>query len=278
MTGYLKRHGIQNPRFTSEILISNVLNIERIQIYASHDNPVNDEELDRLRELSKRIAGGEPLQLVVGDSHFLSYVFKVEPGVFIPRPETEVLVEVTVNLLEKNNVEPEMILDIGTGTGVIAISLLHRYKAANAMGVDISIRATALASENARLLNIEDRIRFIESDLFENIDENKQFDLIVSNPPYIPSVDIPGLDPVVRDFDPHAALDGGKDGFATIRNILKTAPSYLKPGGLITMEIGINQAGETSRIFNEAGLVNVEAFRDLSGVERIVTGWKEKRH
>lgn len=277
MTAYLERHNVEQPRLASEIIISKTLGIDRIKIYAHFDRPVTDDELDAIRIKGKRLAGGEPLQLVVGDTQFLSYVFSVEPGVFIPRPETEILVEVaSEHLKSQTDPSPEKILDLCTGSGVVAISLLKLFPGITAAASDISPKAAELTRKNAQSLGVEDRLEVHSGDLFEPVTPGTLFDAIVSNPPYILSADIISTPAVVKDFDPLPSLDGGADGLDVVRRIIEGVRNYLKPGGLLALEIGFGQAEETLGLMAAGGLTNCKATKDLAGIERIVSGCLQK--
>ncbi|MBU0767434.1 peptide chain release factor N(5)-glutamine methyltransferase, partial [Patescibacteria group bacterium] len=234
------------------------------------------ETLDGIRELSKRIAAGEPLQLVVGNTQFFGRAFAVRRGVFIPRPETETLVEVVVDSVRNRLAgAPEIhFADIGTGTGAVAVTLLLEIKTSAAAATDTSPAAAALARENAAALGAGERITVLEGDLFQPLC-GELFDCVVSNPPYVRRGDIPKLDGVVRDYDPAAALDGGEDGLDFVRAIATGAADRLKSGGLLAMEIGIGQAEAAKEILRENGYERAETKRDLQGVERVITGWKK---
>ena len=277
MTAYLERHAVEQPRLASEIIIAKSLGINRIDIYACFDRPVSDGELDSIRIKGRRLAEGEPLQLVVGDAHFLSYIFRVEPGVFIPRPETEILVETADEYLKsRTEPPPEQILDLCTGSGVVAISLLKLIPEISAEAVDISEKATQLATENAASLGVSERFTAYTGDLFTVLKPGTLYDAILANPPYISTCDIAATPAVVRNHDPHASLDGGKDGLDTVRLIIGGAPQFLKSGGLLALEIGIGQADETLRLMRDGGFSDCKSVKDLAGIERIISGCLEK--
>jgi release factor glutamine methyltransferase len=278
LTEYLERHGVENPRLCSEILISNALEIPRIDVYTKYDRPMKDSDLAGIRALGRRLIGGEPLQLITGDTQFFSFNFKTAPGVFIPRPETEILVETTARALEKTNQKTPRILDLCAGSGVIAVSILKIVPEATAVAVDISKKSFDLTSENALRLGVESRIECLIGDLYKPLPPGTTFDAIVSNPPYIPSSDIGSLSPTVRDFDPRESLDGGPDGLDTIRRILQNAPDNLREGGFIAFEIGISQSEKALLLARDAGFTDCTVIRDLGGIERVITGCKEKKH
>jgi len=278
MTEFLGRHGVDQPRLASEIITAHALGINRIDIYTRHDLPLKDYELDSIRELGKRLAGGEALQLVVGDCQFFSLFFKVRKGVFIPRPETETLVEAAVRALKNRDPEqPPAILDLCTGTGVVAISLLQFIPGARGAAVDVSPLAVELATENAGNLGVSDRLDLYAGDLFEPLPAGSLFDAITANPPYIPTHDILRIEPVVKDNDPNAALDGGPEGQDVIKRIIEQAPEYLAPGGFLALEVGAGQAPATETLFSHGGFCGTGIHPDLSGIERVVMGWKSRK-
>jgi release factor glutamine methyltransferase len=280
LTGHLSKSGVESPRIAAEILLSHVLGMDRIGIYSRYDEPVSRDRLDEVNALSRRLVAGEPLQLVVGNTQFMSYVFEVERGALIPRPETEVLVEKTVAHLEAAGMNRAPLLcDIGAGAGVIAISLLKLLPSAHAVATDPSALAAALTQRNAERLGVADRIQIVQAPYFGAADSpaSGPFDAVISNPPYIRTGDIAGLDPVVRDYDPHTALDGGPDGFAVIREIIRLAPEHLAPGGMLGLEVGMGQAGETAEIMRAADFSDITVHRDLADIERCVFGRLQAR-
>ncbi|MFA6448961.1 MAG: peptide chain release factor N(5)-glutamine methyltransferase [bacterium] len=278
MAAYLERHNVEQPRLASEILVSKTLGIRRMDIYTRFDRPVTELELDAIRIRGKRLAGGEPLQLIVGDAQFLSYLFKVARGVFIPRPETEILVDIAAQFLKSlpQQESPTGFLDLCAGTGVVSLSLLKLTPNAIGIATDISENAVALALENARLLGVNERYNCTLGDLFETLDTEMRFDAVISNPPYIPASDIESLPEIVKNYDPRAALDGGPDGLDIVRRIIEQAPAFLKPGGMLALEIGIGQSGETIELMSAAGFESCKAEKDLSGIERVISGCLEK--
>ena len=277
LTEFLSRHGVEEPRLASEIVTAHALGMKRIDIYTKFDQPLTAEELDAVRKLGKRLAAGEALQLVVGDAQFFSYFFAVRQGVFIPRPETETLVDTAARFMKNRGEDaaPPTLLDLCTGSGVIAVTMLKFLPYATAVATEISPAAVDLARENAEKLGVTDRIEVLEGNLFEPLAPGAVFDAITANPPYIPTHDILRVEPVVKDNDPNAALDGGSDGLDVIRRIAAGAPARLAPGGFIALEVGAGQAGDVETILKGEGFARTEMRRDLSGIERVVTGWME---
>ncbi len=275
MTSYLERHSIEQPRLASEILVSKTLGLSRIEIYTHFDRPVSETELDAIRIKGRRLAEGEPLQLIVEDTQFLSYIFRVRRGVFIPRPETEILVDTAAQRLKPLEKSDISVLDLCTGSGVIAISLLKLIPQATAAATDISEDALALASENARLLGVSDRFSSLRGDLFSPVPPGTRFDAVLSNPPYITSREMESLPNIVKEYDPRAALDGGPDGLDIVRRIVDQAPDHLKPGGFLAIEIGAGQSRNVMNLMHERGLTNCRAEQDFNGIERVITGCHE---
>jgi release factor glutamine methyltransferase len=259
-TGYFEKKGIPNPRLDAELLLAHVLKCPRINLYVDHEKTVSERDLAKFRELIERRAQREPLQYIVGETEFWGLKFKVTPDVLIPRPETELLVEEALKYPEA-----KQILDIGTGSGCIAIALAKNLPAATIVATDLSKEALSVAKENAETHAVADRIEFVASDIapwlfFET--QEKKFDLIISNPPYVPSLDLDLLQPEVSKFEPRPALDGGKTGLSTVEKILHEAPDFLGRHGLLLMEIGEGQADAL-----RPRLTTV--LKDYNGIERI---------
>lgn len=239
-TGYFSRKGIDQPRANAEVLLAHTLRLERIQLYLRHDQPLSPVELARYRELVQRRAAREPTQYITGKQEFWSLELEVTPAVLIPRPETEVLVETALEVLGS---EPARILDLGTGSGAIAIAIAHECPNVQVVATDCSAGALAVAARNVRKHKLEDRIALAAMAFFDAFTPRlPPFDLIVSNPPYIGENEFPDLAPEVSRFEPSTALlGGGAEGLDTIRRILTNIPDYLKPGGTLLFEIGQGQ-------------------------------------
>lgn len=228
---------------------------------------------ERYFEMVKRRAERIPLQHIVGYADFMSLRFRVNDNVLIPRFDTEVLVEETL----KHVHDGMKILDMCTGSGCILISLLKYSNDCYGMGADISDKALDVAMENAiNLLNDKEGVQFdfVRSDLFTSIDRSEKFDIIVSNPPYIQTGVIDSLESEVKDHDPLLALDGGRDGLDFYRRIVSDAGSYLNPGGVLLFEIGYDEADDVTKLLNEAGYIDTKVIKDLSGLNRVVLGYK----
>jgi len=261
--GYFKSAGIPQPRLEAEILLAHTLNVDRLHLYLSPDKPLTPEERTRYRALIKARRTGVPLQHLIGEVNFFGLRFKVSRDALIPRPETEELLERTLKLAPRDR--DIRCLDLGTGTGVLAICLARYLPRAAVTAVDISPEALSLAEENAGLNGVEDRIAFIKSDWFSRLDG--EYDLIVSNPPYVPSKDLERLAREVRDHEPRRALDGGADGLKDISAIVTGARAHLRSGGYLLLEIGDGQGGKIEGMIQGIGL-DVRIEPDLAGKER----------
>ena len=266
---FLTKKGVDSPRLQVELLLSQILKVPRMKLYLAFDRVLKPEELDALRELIKRRGNREPLQHIVGSTSFCGLEIKVSPDVLIPRPETEILAERGWKYLSSISPAPTA-LDFGTGSGCIAIALASHSPEARIVAVDVSENALKVAQENAAKNNVADRIEFLHSNGFEKISATQQFDLIVSNPPYIASAEITTLQPEVRDFDPRLALDGGTTGLDFYTRLAKEAPAHLKPGGKIMIEYGDDQAAEIQKLF-EVRQWTIDAIeRDYTNRERFL--------
>jgi release factor glutamine methyltransferase len=237
-TNFLQQKGSESPRLDSEVLLAQALGCKRIDLYTRHTEEAPEQGRQRFRELIRQRIEGCPVAYLVGRKEFFSLEFEVNRSVLIPRPDTECVV-VECLRLAKDVAEPT-ILDIGTGTGCLAVAVAKHHKTARVTAVDINPEALAVASRNAAKHGVVERIRFLQGDLFAPI-SGERFDFILSNPPYIPHDDIAKLPPGVRDYEPHQALDGGADGFAVFNRLITDAPAHLKPGGYLLIEIGSPQ-------------------------------------
>lgn len=262
-TVYLQKHGVESPRLNAELLLAHVLAKKRIDLYLEFDRPLGDRELDPMRLLMKRRATGEPLQHLLGTVEFHGRTFLCDRRALIPRPETEHLVELLLALPEK----PGRILDAGTGSGVIALTLAAEWPEAEVDALDLSPEALALATENADRLGLAERVRLIQSDLLAGV--SGPYGLIVANLPYIPAGEIAGLSREVR-ADPVSALDGGPDGAEVIRVLLDQARGNLSPGGMVALEIGAGQAEMLMEHLRLLGYTHVRPASDYAGINRFL--------
>jgi release factor glutamine methyltransferase len=272
---YLEGKGVESARLNAERLLADVLGLSRIDLYVQHDRPVLGAELDRYRGYVKRRAAGEPLQAILGETEFLSRAFKVAPGVFIPRPETELLVEEATALLapDDRRLLAPVAVEIGCGTGVIAVSLALAVPRLTLWATDVNPAAVEVTTRNARRHGVEARVTVLRGSRFDPLPGHLggRVDLLVSNPPYVRSGDIAGLDREVAEHDPHTALDGGADGLDFYRALAAGFGDWLRPGGAIALEIGDDQADEVCAILAASGAVEAEVRKDYADRDRIVT-------
>jgi len=266
-TGRFKERGIDSPRLEAEILLACALGIRRIDLYVRHDQIVDDAGRARFRDMVRRRQEGCPTAHIVGKKEFYSLDFAVSPATLIPRPDTELLVDEALRLA-KPLMEP-LIADIGTGTGCVAVALAHRLPKARIVAVDISPEALETARGNATRLGVADLVDFRLGDLLAPL-AGLRPDLIVSNPPYIPTNDIAGLDPGVRDHEPALALDGGPDGLRVIERLAEQALSLLAPGGRLLVEIGAGQEDGARGVLTRAGFTVESVRKDGGGHPRVV--------
>jgi release factor glutamine methyltransferase len=263
--GYLAEKGVENARLEAEWLLSAALGLDRVGLYVNFEKPLSPDELASIRGMVGRRAKREPLQYILGNQEFMGLEFRVTPGVLIPRNDTETLVQEAMNRAGT----AKRVLDIGAGSGCIAVALAKLLPLAEVVAVDSSGAALVVARENAEHNGVT--VRFVSGSLFEPFIGNR-FDLIVSNPPYIPTAELAGLQPEVSQFEPKGALDGGPDGLDYYRLIVPAAPEYLTPGGWLMVEVGVGQAGPVQELFAHAGFREIFTARDLGGIERVVGG------
>ena len=267
---FLQQKGVESPRLQIELILAHVLNVPRLRLYLSFERELSTAEMDRAREMVKRRAAREPLQHILGSASFCGLEMKCSRAALVPRPETELLAERAWQFLSTLNPPPSTALDLGTGTGCIAISLAVKAPAAHIDAVDVSADALALARENAAQHVVADRLTFHQGNAFAALPTAARFDLIVSNPPYIASEEIATLPDEVRDFDPRLALDGGADGLDFYRRIADEAQAFLKPGGKLMVEFGDGQAPELEKILSGKKWIVEEIVADYSPRPRIL--------
>jgi release factor glutamine methyltransferase len=241
---YFVKKGCDSPRLDAEVLLAHALKLKRIDLYARYNEAIEEDAKAKFRDLVRRRAEGCPVAYLVASKEFYSLPFFVNQDVLIPRPDTECLVDVALRIAKKENWKT--ILDLGTGSGCIAIALAKSLPQVKIVAVDISSKALAVASKNAITNKVADRVSFVLGDLFAPLEKGLAFDAIVSNPPYIPDSDIKDLDKDVKDYEPRLALSGGTDGFSIFDQILPGAGIRLNPGGHLFIEIGAPQE-ESSR-------------------------------
>jgi len=268
-TQHFEKRQVDAPRLTAEILLSHVLKLGRVKLYVDLDRPLSKDELTAYKALIARRLAGEPTQYLTGQKEFYNRAFKVDARVLIPRPETELLVEACLRALPRD--APSRALDVCTGSGCIAISLAAERPQATVVATDLSPDACALAKENAEGLKVADRVTVLQGDLFSPLPPDARFQVVVSNPPYIASGEIPGLSAEVRR-EPLLALDGGRDGLVAVRRVVKEARRWLEPGGLLAMEIGEDQGPAVLELLRAAGYADARVEKDLERRERMAFG------
>lgn len=261
----------ENARFEVELMVMKVLSITRTQLVVHGNTEISQKNQDIVLDMIHRRQNGEPLQYILGECEFMSLDFSVEPGVLIPRPDTEILVEEVL----KHAKGKKNILDICTGSGCIGISLAHYNKDIQLSLLDISDTAISVSKRNAALNNVSDRVKIIKMDILKEY-PICQYDIIVSNPPYIESAVIKTLQTEVKDFEPHLALDGGSDGLMFYRRITEIAPYILNTGGILAFEIGFNQGKAVSELMRN-DFENILVTKDLCNNDRVVTGILKKK-
>jgi release factor glutamine methyltransferase len=267
--GRFERHGIASARLDAELLATQAFGRTRVELYTHFDQPLGDPELSAYRGLVQRRMAGESVAYILGRKEFWSLDLQVDARVLVPRPDTETLVEQALELLKAmpDKGRPPRVADIGTGSGALALALKKERPGDEVFAVDVSPDALEVARGNANRLGFD--VTFLQGDLVSPL--AGPFDLIASNPPYIPSQDIAGLSPEVRR-EPSLALDGGADGLVLVRRLASDARKILAPGGALAMEIGAGQAASVMEILRGEGYAGIGARRDLAGIERVVFG------
>jgi release factor glutamine methyltransferase len=269
-TAYFKSHHIDQPRVDAEVLLAHTLKLKRIDLYLRYDQPMNRRELASFKPVIKRRVQGEPVAYILGSREFWSMDLLVNQDVLIPRPETECLVEAVLRCLSLESA-PKRILDLGTGSGAIALALAsqlpqHRYFAS-----DRSVKAARVARQNTVRHELDGKIDHFCSDWWRAVKSGPFFDMVVSNPPYIKSADIKALQPEIRKYEPIGALDGGEDGMESLGVIIEKAHTHLKPGGRLFLEIGFDQKEMVENIVDQSGFYEQPVTtKDYSGNDRVV--------
>lgn len=270
---FLRGKGVTSPRLEAELLLAHVLGLERLQLYLLHDRPISDAELDQLRPLVARRATREPLSWILGRRGFHDIELLVEPGVLDPRPDTETLVEAMLERIPADEPGPVYVADVGCGTGAVGLAIAHARPSVRLYAVDLDPIAIRVTKRNVQALGLADRVGVLKGDLLGPIPSERPIDWVVSNPPYLPSREIPGLMPEVSRHEPRLALDGGEDGLDTIRRLLAAAARRAKVG--VMLEIGQGQAARVADLVRRAGFAELTTRKDLAGIERVVGGTRD---
>ena len=268
---YLEEKGVERGRLDAEHLLAHAMSTTRLDLYLQYDRLLSGPELDQYRPLLTRRARREPLQYIVGRTGFRNLELEVDQAVLIPRPETEILVDEVLQWVSENKLKKPVALDIGTGSGAIALSLVHEGPFSRVVATDTSSVALEVATRNSLMSGLSDRVDFRLGEFYEPLTVGEVFEVIVSNPPYVADGEAQDLDPEVREWEPGVALYAGPDGLAALRRIATGVVPYLKPGGLLALEVGLGQAEYIKELLkNTEEFETVRVCRDLTGRERIV--------
>jgi release factor glutamine methyltransferase len=266
---FLAKKGSEFPRLDAEVLLAHALGCRRIDLYTRYAEPASEEARGRFRELVQRRVEGCPVAYLVARKEFFSLPFEVGPAVLIPRPESEFVVLECLRLAKE--MAAPRVLDVGTGSGNLAVAVAHQHKTARVTAIDLSAEALAVAARNAERNGVADRVRFLHGDLFEPLGPDERFDFVLSNPPYIAHEEMGQLPVGVRNYEPHLALDGGPGGYAVLERLVARAKDFLVPGGHLIVEIGAPQEGPArQRIAAHAGYQLAETIPDGSRHPRVL--------
>jgi len=270
------KEGMATPRLDAEVLLAETLGLDRVGLYTHFDQPLHPDELARFKQLILRRLRREPVAYILGRKEFWSIPLHVTPDVLIPRPDSETLVFEALKVLEPEKGKNLCFLEIGTGSGALSIALAKELPAARGVATDLSPKALVVAEENALRCGVRERMRFLRGDLFQPLGKGEAFDLIVTNPPYVPRGDFPSLMPEVRDYEPRIALDGGEDGLDFFRRALPAVSEYLPPGGWFLAEMGSGQDQKILAIAGKSpGLDSFGFAKDLNGINRVFKARKK---
>lgn len=267
-TDFFAAKGVESARLNAELLVGHVLGLKRMQLYLQFERVLTEPELDRLRPLVRRRSRREPLQYIIGETEFAGLRLKVDRRALIPRPETERLVEIVSEKLA--DTPPQRVLDLGTGTGALALAFARQWPAAAIVATDASADALALAKENAAACGFAERVSFVLSDWYQALPAAAAMDLVVANPPYLSVEELAEVAPEVREYEPRQALTSGEAGRADLRAIIAGARAQLRPGGLLALETGIAQHALLLAELTAAGFEHVESRPDLTGRDRFL--------
>ena len=272
--GHLKQHGSESPRLDAEILLAHARGCQRIQLYTQYDAPLEPEERATMRDLVRRRATLEPVAYLVGFREFFGLDFEVEPGVLIPRPDTESLVVAALEIL--NELPAASVLDVCTGTGCVPIAIASNCKAAALTAIELDDHAHRIAQRNIEKHGLTNRISLLHGDLFSPLSDDASFDVITANPPYVPDKEMDTLQPDVRLHEPQLALRGGPDGLDIARRLIAESSSWLVDSGALLLEIGEKQGDAVTRLFADSGDYEpAQIVKDLGGRSRVV--WARKK-
>ncbi|MBW2253468.1 MAG: peptide chain release factor N(5)-glutamine methyltransferase [Deltaproteobacteria bacterium] len=264
---YFRDRGVSSPRLEAELLLCHVLGTERLQLYLMHDRPLSQPELEALRPLVRRRGGREPLAWILGHKEFHALDLVVEPGVLVPRPDTETLVEAALEWIGEE-ADPVYVADVGCGTGAVGLAVAKARPGVRLYATDIDDIALRVTKENVKRLELTSRVAVLKGDLLSPIPTHRPVDWVLSNPPYIATAAFDGLEPEVSRHEPRCALDGGADGLDIYRRLVPLAAERAREG--VIVEVGHQQAGGVTDLFRRQSLSDVTTWNDLGGVPRVV--------
>ncbi|GMR25055.1 MAG: hypothetical protein BMS9Abin39_0331 [Ignavibacteria bacterium] len=272
-TEYLDRKGIESPRANAEILLANILNCKRLELYLMYDKPLRDSELNNYREYLKRRGNYEPIQYITGSVEFYALELKVTPAVLIPRPETEILVE---KIIDSVKIDEELfILDIGSGCGNISIALAENLPGVHVTGIDISKDAIMIAHYNLEKYQLSERVNFVNGDILKtNANDFSNYDIIVSNPPYVSQKDYLNVQKEILNFEPEIAVTDYSDGYKYFGKIITLASEILKRGGKLFFEMGQGQSKKINELLMKNNFKEIHVIKDYQKIDRVISGVK----
>jgi len=267
---HLRNHHISEPRASAELLLGHVLGLDRLSLYLNAKRPLDAGELEGFSKCLERRLRGEPVQYITGTQEFWSLSLTVTPDVLIPRPETELLVEALLDFARETGPEQMRLMDVGTGSGAIAVAAARELPKAVVVAGDLSLAALEVARDNARRHQVSERILFLCTDLFSGLGRTL-FDAVVTNPPYVKSSDFARLPREIREYEPRHALDGGEDGLQTIRAIIDQGPDFLRSGGILALEMGAGQAEAVGDLVSRTNRYRSQRIlKDYSSIDRVL--------
>lgn len=267
---WFRERGLPTPRLDAELLLGHVLGLPRMQLYLQYDRPLDEAELSRLRPLVQQRGQRQPLAYLTGTVGFHNIELSVRPGVLVPRPDTETLVEAALQLMRPPDGEPIYVADVGAGSGAVGLAIAAAREDTRVFQTDVAPIPLEVTRENVRRLGLEKRVAVLQGTLLTPIPLDRTIDWVVSNPPYIPSAVIETLQPEVAHHEPRVALDGGRDGLTIVRALIRSARERARKG--LLMEIGHDQSNEVARLFEQGGFVDISRHKDLGGHERVISG------
>ena len=268
---FFRKKDIPSPRLDAQMLLCYVLKMDKMQLYLNHDLPLSTNEIDKIRDCVVRRGNREPIAYIIEEKGFYEHDFIIRPGVLCPRPDTETLVEAALSLLPDE--KEFFIADVGCGTGCIGLSIAAAKPLVKVFATDISPVAIQCTTENAHNLGLKNRVAVLKGELLKPVPQNRSIDLVISNPPYIPTKDIQSLAPEVSQHEPKLALDGGRDGLDVYRRLIPEAAKRARMAVLV--EVGFDQAGKVKGLMEEFDLQRCEIRNDLANIERVVIGYRD---